>query len=222
MPNMERIHEMAEDNKYDLEELVTYYHKNLNREAFYYLENKGIRQETIDKFRLGFESGKIGFYIRENSLAEYFEDRIIVPITDAKGAVVDLVGRSFDQREPLYKSLYGVDEFLYNEQVLKDSEEVILCSDILDVLTLTQVDLPAVCMPNTLLFKETFSEKFAGKRVFICLANDETGRRESVRIESILKEQAKELFTVHLPEKIRTINDLFVKRSGRSSSSGKF
>jgi replicative DNA helicase len=212
MPNMERIKEIADTSQYNLEELASQYHKNLNKQAYLFLENRGILKNTADDYRLGFETGKFGFYVRENALAEYFEDRIIFPVIRTDGKVADLVGRAFHEEEPEYKALLGVEDVFFNERVLAESEEVIICSDMLDVLTLVQEELPAVSLPNNMLFKEAHAERFEGKRVFICLRNDETGRRESVRMEALLKDIAKETFVVQLPEKVRSVNHLFLKK----------
>ncbi|WP_438432312.1 DnaB-like helicase C-terminal domain-containing protein [Gorillibacterium sp. sgz500922] len=212
MPSLKPIRELADHPNYDLEQLTEHYHRQLDRQAERFLEERGIEEQTAEEFRIGFESGRFGFYIRENGLSDYFEDRLIVPLVSPEGVIVDLVGRALDNRDPLYKSLYGVEDFLFNEKALMDSEEVVLVSDMLDALTLIQAELPAVCLPNSLIFKESHAERFAGKRVFLCLSNDEAGRRESVRIEAILKEKASEIYRLRLPEKVRTVNELFVRK----------
>lgn len=195
----------------DLEEMVGHYQKQLREEAFFYLQRRGIEQETVEQYRLGFEPGKIGFYVHSNKLGDYFENRVIIPVTNAKGVTVDLIGRSIDQREPKYKSLLGVDDFMFNEGILEDTEDVILCSGVFDVLSLAQARLPAVCVPVWMIFKEGHAEQLREKRVFICLGNDELGRRESVRVQTMLQSVAKQALIVHLPESIRDVNDFFVR-----------
>lgn len=194
----------------NLEEMVVYYQKQLREDALYYLGKRGIEQETIEMFRIGFDPGKIGFYVSPHQWGDYFENRIIIPLTNAQEVTVDLIGRSIDHREPKYKSLTGED-FMFNEEILEDTEDVILCNGVFDVLSLAQARLPGVSVPYWLGFKETHVELLKDKRVFICMGNDELGRRESVRIQTLLQQAAKETYIVHLPETIRDVNDFFVR-----------
>ncbi|MFC5448054.1 DnaB-like helicase C-terminal domain-containing protein [Paenibacillus aestuarii] len=211
MADTERNPLAAASPAVDLEALLSYYQKQLREEAFVYLQKRGIEEETVQLFRIGFEIGKIGFYINQNQLGDYFENRVIIPICNYEGEIVDLVGRAIDHREPKYKPLYGVDQFLFHYQSLHDSEEVVLCSGIFDVLILAQAQMPAVCVPDFAVFKEVHAPLFLDKRVYICMGNDETGRREASRIESLLREHAKETYIVHLPETIRDVNDFFIR-----------
>lgn len=173
----------------------------MREDAIFYLQRRGI----------GFEPGKIGFYVNSNKLGDYFENRVIIPISNAEGITVDLIGRSIDHREPKYKSLLGVDDYMFNEEILEETEDVILCSGVFDVLSLAQARLPAVCVPVWMTFKDSHVEKLKEKRVFICLGNDGLGRRESVRIQSVLQSAAKQALIVHMPESIKDVNDFFVR-----------
>jgi replicative DNA helicase len=198
--------------EWDLEQLVQGLQKNLNADGFYYLEKRGISRETAEEFRMGFVPGRIGFYVKEEDpIGDYFENRVIIPLTNMDGEVVDLIGRAVDHREPKYKALYGVEDVFFQEQVLSESDDVVLCNGVFDVLTLQQAHLPGICLPNMLLFKEAHAERLKDKRVFICMGNDETGRRESVRIQTMLTSIAEEIYIVQLPESVRDINDLFVR-----------
>ncbi|MDQ1909448.1 DnaB-like helicase C-terminal domain-containing protein [Paenibacillus sp. GD4] len=201
----------AAKSSLDLEEMVAYYQKQLRDEAFFYLQKRGIEQETIENYRIGFDPGKIGFIVYPNKLGDFFENRVIIPVTNAEGVTVDMVGRSVDHREPKYKALLGMEDIMFNEEILEETEDVILCNGVFDVLSLSQSRLPAVCVPYWLTFKEWHAHRLKDKRVFICLGNDELGRRESVRIQTMLQESAKETYIVNLPESIRDVNDFFVR-----------
>lgn len=201
----------AAKSSFDLEEMVAYYQKQLREEALYYLQKRGIELETAEEYQLGFDPGKIGFYVHSGKLGDFFEHRLIIPVHDAEGQTVDLIGRATDHREPKYKALLGVEDVMFNEAVLADTEDVVLCSGFFDVLSLSQARLPAVCVPAWMSFKERHAERLQGKRVFICMGNDELGRRESVRIQSMLQDTAQETFIVNLPETIRDVNDFFVR-----------
>lgn len=196
---------------FDLEELVSHYQKQLRDDANHYLRRRGIENETVEQYRIGFEPGKIGFYVQSGKLGDYFENRIIIPIVNKEGVPVDLIGRTIDNREPKYKTLLGIEDYLFNEPVLEQAEDVILCGGIFDVLSLAQSRLPAVCASAWMSFKDAHLEKLRDKRVFICLGNDELGRRESAKIEGQLQGISKQTFIVNLPESIRDVNDFFVR-----------
>lgn len=202
----------------DLESIQAYYKKQLREEAYIYLQKRGLTEQTIEQFQIGFEIGKIGFYVDQNQLEGYFENRVIIPVLDESGQIVDLIGRSIDLREPKYKALYGIDQYLFNLEALDMSDEVVLCNGIFDVMTLAQAKIPAVCVPDLSLFKDKHGKQLSGKSVYICLGNDEPGRREAVRIESLLREHAKETYIVNLPETIRDINDFFVRAQNPSEN----
>ncbi|MCZ8512909.1 toprim domain-containing protein [Paenibacillus filicis] len=195
----------------DLEEWIAHYQKQLREEAFFYLRKRGIQPETAEAFRLGFDPGKIGFYVNSGKLGDFFENHIIIPVTNGDGVAVELIGRAIDHREPKYKALLGVEELMFNEEILSVTEDVVLCGGLFDVLSLAQARIPAVCVPSWLSFRETHAERLREKRVFICLGNDELGRRESVRIQTMLQSVAKETFIVGLPESFRDVNDFFVR-----------
>jgi len=196
---------------FDLEALVVQYQKQLRDEAYLYLHKRGIEEETVEHYRLGFDQGKIGFTVSAHTMSDYFANRIIIPVCDAQGAVVELVGRAIDHREPKYKALIGIEDYMFNEQILEDTEDVILCNGLFDVMSLAQSRLPAVCVPHWFGFKERHVELLKGKRVFICMGNDELGRRESVKIQAMLQQTAAAAYIVNLPESIRDVNDFFVK-----------
>ncbi len=197
---------------FDLEKLVQRYQKQIRDEAAVYLHKRGITEETVNTFQIGFDTDKIGFLVNQDALGDYFANRIIIPLKNIEGDPVDLIGRAIDHREPKYKSLFGIDDLLFNQQVLVESEDVVLCTGIFDVLTLSQENIPAVCIPTKLnLFKEYHASLMKGKRVFICLGNDDAGRRESSRIAGVLGEYVQDVYIVNLPENIRDINDLFVR-----------
>lgn len=195
-----------------LEQLVAALQKNMNKDVQFYLRKRGILPETAELLRIGYVPGRIGFYVaEEDPILDHFENRVMIPIVNASGELVDLVGRALDHRDPKYKPLYGVEDVFFEEQILKEAEDVILCNGLFDVMTLKQHQLPGICLPNMLLFKEAHVERLKGKRVFICMGNDETGRREAVRIQGMIANSGTEAFIVRMPESIKDINDLFVR-----------
>ncbi|MFV9510712.1 DnaB-like helicase C-terminal domain-containing protein [Tepidibacillus sp. LV47] len=190
--------------------LVKYYQDQLSEEAKQYLRERGITQDTIEKFNIGYEKDTIGFKPYYKDFKGYFRNRIVFPLYTKKRKVVDFIGRSLDGKEPKYKSLIGIGNVFFNETVLEQSQDVIFCNSIFDVLSLDQVNLPAVCMVDHQLYNEQIAQ-MEGKRVFICFGNDELGRRESIRLAKILEPYIKELYVIRLPQGLKDINDFFVR-----------
>ncbi len=195
----------------DLEKLHAHYQKNLNQEALDYLKKRGILPSTAEKFQLGFEPFQIGFNSQRGKASGHFTNCIIFPVKDMQGQMVDLIGRSIFDEQPKYKTLVGRGEIFFNEQTITESDDILLCRNVFDVLSLEQGDLPALCVHDYAGFKEVHAQKLAGKRVFICYPNDEAGRRESNRVSSLLSELATEVYTVFLPEGFRDVNHFFVQ-----------
>ncbi|MBL0387756.1 toprim domain-containing protein [Tumebacillus sp. ITR2] len=193
----------------DLEELVSKYQKQLDTEALLYLESRDISEKTIANFSLGYEDIIIGFSVAENS--GLLPGRIVFPIRDMEGRIRDLIGRTIDDREPKYKALLGDSMVLFNEPVLADNSEIVIAGGMFDVLSLHQVPIPAVAVPDCYSFHKDQAQLFADKRVFICFGNDEEGRREAERVFNLLEAVAEEVFIVTLPEGIKDINDLYVR-----------
>lgn len=195
----------------DLEALVETYRKQLNDEALAYLDSRGVLEKTALQFQVGYEDNKIGFSVQQANHSGHLAGRIVFPIRDAEGKLLDLIGRSLDDREPKYKALLGASHLLFNAPVLHEAEDVVLAGGLFDVLSLSQVQLPAVCVPDCYSFHKEQAALFAGKRVFICYGNDEEGRRESERISHMLEDVADGVYAVMLPEGIKDINDLYVR-----------
>lgn len=194
----------------DLAKLHAHYKKNLSQEAIDYLKRRGITLETADRFELGYESFQIGFHSPRGKMGGYFTNCLVFPVRDAQGLIVDLIGRSIFDEKPKYKALVGKGDVFFNEEIIENSDDILLCKNVFDVLSLEQADLPAICSSDFSSFKESHAQKLKGKRIFICYPNDEAGRRESNRISSLLHELAKEIYTVFLPEGFRDINNFFV------------
>ncbi|MGZ4111926.1 MAG: DnaB-like helicase C-terminal domain-containing protein [Tumebacillaceae bacterium] len=194
---------------HDLEGLVAKYQKQLTLEALAYLESRDVHEKTISNFALGYEDNKIGFSVEQATL--HLAGRIIFPIRDIDGRILDVIGRLLDDREPKYKSLLGAGPLLFNAPVLQENEEVVLAGGMFDVLSLSQMPLPAVAVPDCYSFHKEQAELFAGKRVYVCYGNDDEGRRENERVANLLEAVVEDVYIVTLPEGIKDINDLFVR-----------
>ncbi len=206
-----------EMKKPDLDEVARFYHNRLNPETRALLNQRGINDATIEKFMLGYDDGsRLGFSSTEvSALGDYFRDRFIFPIMNAEGKVVNMVGRSRTDVQPLYKNLpsnYVLDpNFLFNESIIKDSDTIFLCEGIVDALSLIQANFPAVAILGVNSFKPEWAEKFKDKHVFLCFDNDEIGRMGKEGVAKEISESASELYFIDLPPEIKDINDYFVR-----------
>jgi DNA primase catalytic core len=145
-----------------LAEVIGVYHATLQHhaEAQAYLAQRGLTHpELIATFRLGVANRTLAYRLPEKQIAagaavrgqlqrlgvlrssghESFNGSLVVPITDASGAVVNVYGRKlFDrQREgvPLHLYLPGPQRGVFNLDGWRGSEDVILCEALLDALT---------------------------------------------------------------------------------------
>ncbi len=150
------------DDQALLEDVIGVYHATLQQhaEAQAYLARRGLTHpELIAAFRLGVADRTLAYRLPEKQIAagakvrgqlqrlgllrssghELFTGSLVVPITDASGAVVNVYGRKLadKQREgvPLHLYLPGPQRGVFNLDGWRGSEEVILCEALLDALT---------------------------------------------------------------------------------------
>ncbi len=199
--------------QFDLDALTLAFQKSLNNEAYEYLIERGLTEETIELFRIGYDPGEIGFVSPNESklIDHFFEHRVVFPVIDTSEQIVDLIGRALDHREPKYKVLIGENLIFFNHGVLGASEDLVFCQSVFDVITLHQSGIAAICMPNVMLFKDTHAKMLEGHRVLICMGNDEMGRRESARIAELIESSGISGMVIQLPEGFRDVNDFFLR-----------
>jgi DNA primase len=145
-----------------LETVIAFYHQTARTapEVLAYLTKRGLTHpELIDHFRLGYANRTLAYRLPEKQVVagaavrgqlqrlgllrttghELFHGSLVVPITDAAGAVVNVYGRKLTdaQREgvPLHLYLPGPQRGVFNLDGWRGCEEVILCEALLDALT---------------------------------------------------------------------------------------
>jgi DNA primase catalytic core len=219
---------IAEDRRIEdiLTEAAGFYHGCLSEEARDYLADRGLTEETISRFQIGFARGGLTEYlIRECELPmslclkagvlkeverhgemkvrDYFHKRIIFP-TLKRGRVVHLTGRSLHGEEPRYLHLPGEMHFLYNEDDLSN-EEALVVEGITDCLSLFQAGYPAVALIGCYLKPEHLPKFSRCKRIYVCLDGDAAGREGALGVAELIGERAR---IVELPEGLDP-NDYF-------------
>ncbi|MBU4480095.1 DNA primase [Patescibacteria group bacterium] len=123
-----------------MDKTTLYFENNLksNSEALKYLKNRGVKDETIEKFRLGYakndwrdlcdylkkdnfsdeEMEKVGLIKKPEQGGNYydrFRGRIIFPIFDASGRIIAFSGRLFEGDEEQAKYLNSPETVLFSK-----------------------------------------------------------------------------------------------------------
>ena len=179
---MHLLHEKAK-----LSEATEAYQQLLYNEqgaaAMQFLKVKGLTDETIRKFQLGYSGRML--------------DCIMIPVMDEEGNTVAFVRRKMDGDGPMYQITSQTERFdikrtIYGLHLAKGNEEkeLILCEGFMDVLLLHQEGFTNAV--NTLgydLTKEQAAniKKYAD-RVAISYDSDEYGKKEAARSAELLKE----------------------------------
>ncbi len=134
--------------------------------ALEYLKNRGIKEETIKEFKLGYSKKedvelikKVSqfpkvvvensgvFYFDKGHLRDRFSERLIIPIFNLSGRVVAFGGRSINGEEPKYKNspetlVYKKRNLLYGlnftRPYIRKEDEAILVEGYFDLISLYQ------------------------------------------------------------------------------------
>ena len=155
-----------------------------------YLQERGINQATIERYRLGYASGdELVPYLRRRRLSlaaarragllrhghEFLAGRIVIPEFRA-GQPVWLIGRALHcpADAPRYLSLPGAKPLLGWVEA-SHSRDVYLVEGAFDWLTLRQWDLPALALMGTHASADALEALTRFDRVYLALDNDAAG-----------------------------------------------
>lgn len=190
-----------------------------------YIKTKGISLEMVQRFELGLaikggllehltskgftaedciESGVVT--VRNGKAADFFENAVIFPIK-VRGVVVSLTGRMLSESAPSkFMHLRGEISYLFNEDILRDAEEVIICEGPVDTITAVQYGYAAVGVLGAQSFKESYLPKFRHvSEIYCCLDADAAGETGTKRLSEIFHGDIK---VIKLPEGM-DLNDYF-------------
>lgn len=208
-----------------LSDTAVFYHRSLTPEVRQYLYNRGVTDETIDRFNLGYAGGGLREYLlnakgfrkdlcvrakvlienNDGVVKDRFYKRVLFPNMKRR-EVVNISGRSLDNSEPKYLHLPGELEHLFNEDALLDHKIVFLSEGAPDCLTLEQNGYPSVAVLGAKNFKPNDTGKFSRcETVYLCLDPDPAGKEGALKIARMLLDKAK---IIELPEGL-DINDYF-------------
>jgi DNA primase len=166
-----------------------------------YLKERGLTEETAQKFGVGFFPGKGSMH-----------DRIVIPIHNAKGELVAFAGRTIDGSERRYKFPAGFhkSQELFNVHRVKEELSVVLVEGFFDCMKVTEAGFPCVALMGSTMSnsqEELIREHFA--HVVVMLDGDEAGRGASTEITDRLRSGIYQLNVVELsentqPDQLRT------------------
>lgn len=151
------------------------------------LDYDGVMSGLLKKFPLE-DLQKSGLFNEKGNL-RYYKHRLIFPYLDGKGVPRYFQARTTDSAvQPKELNLKGPVPFPYNVSLLDGKVGwVYLCEGCVDALTMISRGFPSVGIPGVKSFKPEWVGLFRGKRVILCLDQDEAGRVGAKEIEGILK-----------------------------------
>jgi|GEM_PF-1223733 len=229
--------------------LVDYYHNNFKAKkegAGFMLKRGIIYGEIIDDFKIGLSDGSLVEAINDpqileslvdlgilkkpqastngnGHLKEHFAGRVIFPVIDENGLVVQIYGRNISSIGTKHMLLSGAPLGLFNPRALI-AGEVILCESIIDALSIMAMgfrNVVASLSANGL--KDDLFEKIVTsgvRKVFIAFDNDNAGNTSAISLSEKLIECKIESFRIVFDEN-SDANDLLRKSENIESAKRK-
>ena len=182
----------------------------LNQEVLDYLKKRGLKNETIEDFQIGYGAEglfdflvNLGFekqiildsgifYEKDFEVFNRFEKRLIFPIYNLKGLIVAFSGRSLNSEEPKYVNspdtlVFKKGEIFYGFHLalpfIKDKNQVFLVEGFFDLILAWQKGLKNVlAILGTALtpYHIKIISRLTNNLVF-CFDNDEAGKNATIK-----------------------------------------
>ena len=218
-----------------LDQAATFYEKTLWTESGKpvqeYLASRGLGEEICREFRLGLspagatltkKAQEKGFTRDEFAAAglltrrgtDYFQRRLMFPLTDARGRVIGFQARKLHDDDPLHgkyvnspeSELFHKSNVLYGLHLARPAitkeDRAIVVEGNTDVIALRQADLePAVASMGTALTERQLRElSRLTQRVFLCFDSDAAGEDATLRGMELAIAQGFDVRIVVLPK----------------------
>lgn len=211
--------------------------------AINYLVRRGMKDETVARFRLGYAPGgsvlrvqanKQGFSDevlqkagllaqRESGLADWFYSRVVCPIMSLSGRVIGFSGRVLDDSEPKYLNSTETDIFrkgdnlfgLFQAKNYLRAEIPILVEGNFDLLALANRSINNVVAPlgTAFTFEQALLLKRFNNQVRVLFDGDSAGRNAARKAIETLLKSGLEPSVAFLPDGLDP--DDFVRKFGR-------
>jgi hypothetical protein len=180
-------------------ELVDYCHGNLPVRIRRYLNNRGIPDELIDRYHLGYG------YFR----GQYW---ITIPVYSSDGKPLYLKLRQDPENGSDKTSWPGGAVSLYNGQIVTDQlERLVVCEGELDCLFATAKGISAVTSTHGAMnFKHEWLDGVRkGLPIYLCFDNDATGHKAAVKhAQALVKAGYTAVHIITLPDEVGDKGDL--------------
>lgn len=155
-----------------------------------YLRERGITEATAREFGVGFFPGKGSM-----------QNRLVIPIHNAKGELVAYAGRSIDGTEPRYKFPPGFHKSLelYNLHRVIGEPSVVLVEGYFDCMKVTQAGYPCIALMGSTMSKaqeKLITDHFG--HVVVMLDGDDAGRRGTEDVADRLQRVIFQVKTIEL------------------------
>jgi len=218
----------AEDDAGLMRQVIDYYHGRLhdNPAALEYLHKRGISEEAIKHFKIGFADRTLGLRLPEKNRKEgaairerlqrlgiyresgheHFNGCVVFPIEDGKGRVSEIYGRKTVRGQKTgihHLYLPGPHVGLLNWEAFA-SREIIICESVIDALTFWSAGIRNV---TTIYGTEGFTDeleetllKEKTRRVYLAYDRDEAGNRAASRDANRLGALGIECYRVQFPK----------------------
>lgn len=201
------------------------------KNALQYLQNRGLTNESIKTFELGFAPNnyelrswlfKKGFNDLDLASAgrpEKFRNRVMFPLKDALGNIVGFTGRSLsDDNEPKYlnspetavfkknKNIYGLSEA---KDKIRHTRSIILVEGQMDVITSHQAGFTnTVASSGTALTLEHLQVlRRYSEELILVFDNDEAGHKATIKAIQLAQGLDFNLKTVSIPEEFKDADE---------------
>lgn len=211
----------VEETKFNIPEirklyssLANKYHNSLFTDVISYLKTRGLTEDTVIKFKLGF-CGTDFYDEYANKVAEdsgviyqnypILSNRVVIPYM-YKGEIVDLRGRilesvfTYRKDTPTYISLSGSHEarganFLFNHDIIDKEKTIIITEGEFKAIVAIQYGFPVVATPGIFGWNDKWSEAFKNKEVILAADNDKISglRSPAYLMAKMLKKEIPQL-----------------------------
>lgn len=128
-------------------------------EAYKYLKSRGITDEMIDKFNIGY------------TVSGDFAYRIVIPSYNTEGVLNYFVARAWVPKKMKYKNpSVPKDEIIFNENLIDWNKDIYLCEGAFDALFLDNAIVMLGKVMSKLLFETLYNK--ANGNIIICCDGD--------------------------------------------------
>ena len=217
-----------------LQRVASFYAKTLHKDraGLDYLKSRKLDDPTMSEaFQVGYCNGTLpgvlpqageipdrlkALGVLNQQGREHFRGCVTVPLFDSAGNVTGLYGRRVTDDQPHHLYLPGPRRGVWNGTAAKTNLTLFLAEAILDGMALWQAGFKnVIAIYGTNGWTEDHSQLLKDNgttEVFLCLDNDEAGRKGTEQLKEKVASQVKAVHVVQWPEGVKDAADFFLSR----------